>query len=709
VRHERSCLNTTDVDARHDAAFGFGAYALAILDELLSMGNSTAIVGRIGLRTLLESYVVLLHLAKRDDPSLWMAYRQYGSGQAKLAFLKLDDAASATPSSVNPEILRQLANEDRWLEFVSIDLGHWAAADLRRLSEDCGVKPDYDSLYPWTSAFTHGNWAAIRNSCFDLCINPLHRLHRRLRSDTADLGDVVPDACTLVDKLLDRLDGLYPGFTPRVTLLQSKSKSSGAATPEGDTTRQPPIATVQREFFEILEEFFRRATGCSAEDFAPMDSFGERIRAEAPKLGRRGGQAFLYAHEAFGTFYKRFGPHLFSEAKSLGGLKLVLGGTSRFGESQFKSVLRMLLYADSILIPDPILPWIESPRAEERFRNVQLLEAAFVLLRLKPVADANLHSVPILIVPSFEKSLDERDATTQARMSVLIMRVLSHFLGRKFETIDELESFATNEEAEFMRTVDQKRLFVAPGGHVGQPLEEALAQYSEEIKQWRSEGFQAAIKDLPKGLLLLNGLMERLAPQYHLLENAQELSSCPMLPLNAPGHYYSLISTYFVDQLRAQGRLDDDALAALALTDQTSPEWLGNVPVSDLVELLTNGENESFRIGAKRLFSELHRASLSELNRVIPEVCGGLASLLKEHSKEVQTLQEKYKSRHGEARVRGYVTRGPRYVATLAPTFQDPAVATAKQIPPGEQLESAVRQHRPANSLLAVLAVAEED
>jgi hypothetical protein len=219
ARHEKSRLDTTDIDAKHDATFGFGSYALAILDELVSIGNSTAILGRIGLRTLFECYVTLLHLKNRDDPTLWIAYRQYGAGQAKLAFLKLDDAATTpTPSSVDPEILRQLANEDRWLEFVSIDLGHWAATDLRKLSEDAGVKPDYDRLYPWTSAFTHGNWAAVRNSCFDLCINPLHRLHRRLRSDTANLGDVVADACELVDKILDTIDSLYPGFPQRVTL-----------------------------------------------------------------------------------------------------------------------------------------------------------------------------------------------------------------------------------------------------------------------------------------------------------------------------------------------------------------------------------------------------------------------------------------------------------------------------------------------------------
>jgi hypothetical protein len=46
-------------------------------------------------------------------------------------------------------------------------------------------------------------------------------------------------------------------------------------------------------------------------------------------------------------------------------MKLVLGGSSRFLESQLNAVRQLLLYADTVLIPDPILPWIEVDRSEE--------------------------------------------------------------------------------------------------------------------------------------------------------------------------------------------------------------------------------------------------------------------------------------------------------------------------------------------------------
>jgi hypothetical protein len=75
AEHEKKSLVTTDVDAMHDAVFGFAAYALSILDELISLGNSTAILGRIGLRTLLECFITLSYLRRENNPELWAGYR----------------------------------------------------------------------------------------------------------------------------------------------------------------------------------------------------------------------------------------------------------------------------------------------------------------------------------------------------------------------------------------------------------------------------------------------------------------------------------------------------------------------------------------------------------------------------------------------------------------------------------------------------------
>jgi hypothetical protein len=226
--HAARTRTTTAVDARHEAVFGLGGYMLTTLEELLRLGTSTGILGRAGLRTLLESFLTLAYLAAKDDPKTWDAYRAYGTAQAKLAFLKLDELSDVDvnqlPSSVDVDLLSALANEDRSQEYVPINLGHWDAGNLRTMSERAGEKGRYDAYYGWTSGFVHGNWAAVRAVAYDLCANPLHRWHRVLRAGGAPLGDVVPDAVRMVDEALSIVSRLYPGSaTNTVALPQTSS------------------------------------------------------------------------------------------------------------------------------------------------------------------------------------------------------------------------------------------------------------------------------------------------------------------------------------------------------------------------------------------------------------------------------------------------------------------------------------------------------
>lgn len=216
VEHAHATQTTTDVDARHDSVFGIGLYSLSIARELLRFGNPSSILARPALRTIVECYVTLAYLLKKDSAELWMSYRAYGAGQAKLSLLKLKESDSV-PGSINSEVLEQLANEDRWQEFVPIDVGHWDKSDLRKMSEEAGVKPVYDRLYGWNSTFAHGHWCAIRDSVFVTCANPLHRLHRIPRAEAKHLPDVMQDACETVDLILEHISHTYPTFEFRTT------------------------------------------------------------------------------------------------------------------------------------------------------------------------------------------------------------------------------------------------------------------------------------------------------------------------------------------------------------------------------------------------------------------------------------------------------------------------------------------------------------
>lgn len=127
---------------------------------------------------------------------------------------------------------------------------------------------------------------------------------------------------------------------------------------------QIDLPEIQRELFSILEEFFQRATGTTVLKFAEVGEFPAAVRKNAYQIaacaaeqiaaGRP--QPYQWVAETLRNFYAKYHAQIHKHIKSLGGAKLVLGGSSRFTPSHLAATRKMLLYADTILIPDPVLP-----------------------------------------------------------------------------------------------------------------------------------------------------------------------------------------------------------------------------------------------------------------------------------------------------------------------------------------------------------------
>jgi hypothetical protein len=221
--HWKETHSTTAIDAKHDGVFGIAFYALRILSELFSIEIGNSVLGRLGIRTILEVHINLRFLLAKNDENLWKKWRVYGAGQAKLNALKFDDNIEA-PKHIDVESVEQIAGEDLWEEYLPIDLGGWSGLDLRRISEQSGLKDTYDKHYSWTSGYAHGMWGAIRESCYQTCGNPLHRLHRY--PEVRRLKDTADDAAQLVDQILCDLDKAFPNFPHRVYRSEKNTEPS---------------------------------------------------------------------------------------------------------------------------------------------------------------------------------------------------------------------------------------------------------------------------------------------------------------------------------------------------------------------------------------------------------------------------------------------------------------------------------------------------
>ena len=225
IDHFFSTSKVSAIDSRHEGAFGIALYGLTLFIEIIFYRAPLSITGRVALRSLVEACITFKYLLQKEkeESRIWDDYRSYGTGQLKLLYLKLKELGQEI-SSIDIDDLDYLANEDKWVEFVPINLGHWDSVNLRKMSEEVGLKDLYDKYYNYTSGYMHSNWGAVRESVYQKCVNPLHRFHRLPTYDLPLMPSVTSDARNITNCILECLSEAYPKFDFRLTESDKKEQ-----------------------------------------------------------------------------------------------------------------------------------------------------------------------------------------------------------------------------------------------------------------------------------------------------------------------------------------------------------------------------------------------------------------------------------------------------------------------------------------------------
>lgn len=254
-------------------------------------------------------------------------------------------------------------------------------------------------------------------------------------------------------------------------------------------------------------------------------------------------------------------------------------------------------------------------------------------------------------------------------------------------------------------------MFVAPEGYPGQRVDEAIKQYRENMNIWRSPDALRVYGGLTDGELVWNGIYERLGPQWHLLENADELNSQPMLCLESHWHYYMLCVQLFEGRLLQGKLLKPETVSTLRALNDTRFEWLGNVPIKALAELRQRNENEEFRNRLRGFTSALHESAIEDIDRVAAEVGRGIAALLSDHKKKVRAIRDKYEQSYAKLAVTGlagWITLAATFMPSLAPFLSAiPALGLAGKYALDKTGEM-VEKRQASRSLTGILATAHE-
>lgn len=483
-----------------------------------------------------------------------------------------------------------------------------------------------------------------------------------------------------------------------------RTKSEAASIKPSSDKLDLDLNKIQNEFFNIIDDFFKHATGKDAESFATPETFGEEIRRNPIKFAQMMKEAFQEGQETLMGFYSKYKADAYPLCRQLGGIKLTLGGSQRFFDLTLQSIKSMLLYVDTILVPDPILPWIEVERKEEKYRHVNMLEAMFLLLRLKPLVNADLPYPAVIIFPSWEKSLESQDAETLDLFSRLILDFFSYYLEINFEDESEILEYANSQEEKFLEHIDRKNLFFSPEGKENDSINEHIKKYKDSILTWRSSDYIKYVEKLKNSELVLQGIIERLNPQFHLRENAESMGAQPMLWLQQHWHYFKLCASMYNESLVKNSILKTETVATLVALNQPEFQWLGNVPIKQIIELRQESVSLEFRNRLKEFTNILHETALEDLDKVVVQVSKGISSLLTDHQKKIQEVEEKYQKRHLDTIIASWITLAAMFFPWLAPYAEiiPPLALTGKYIK--DKVEEGREKKRAARSLTGVLA-----
>ena len=431
----------------------------------------------------------------------------------------------------------------------------------------------------------------------------------------------------------------------------------------------PVKATIvyNRKLFEILNEFFIRATGRNTDSFSTIDGFSKTCNLNAEKISSRCRDAYIWFYDEMNSFYGSYGTKAFGWAKEMKGMTLNIGGSSRFLGSHLASVTTSLLYSDTVLIPDPILPWLEDSRKEEKFRDVSLLETAHVLLHLKPLIDADLPYPAIAVYPSWEKTLEKKDQETQDGINSLIRDVLSYHLKVSFSDISEVVKYIRKNPDKFYEAVEKGHLFVAPNGPCNEHLEDALERYEKEISIWRAPEEVNKIKELPKYSKLFVGISERLIPMYHLIENSMEHNAHPLMALEQHAHYFKIVTQTGYARLENIGKMRPETSALVNALASKRIKLLSDITPEMLTHIRANNENVAFRNKLFPALSRLSESSLQDIDSVTEEICHEIDSAIFDYEQEIANLQKKHQKIHLQTLVCGAATFGGLFIPCVAP------------------------------------------
>lgn len=406
----------------------------------------------------------------------------------------------------------------------------------------------------------------------------------------------------------------------------------------------------QKSYFEITHNFFVKFVGKNPDEFNDFESLVLHLKEmyENNKNNISYFSRLTQIREDFieklVSLYTSESAQSFKAAQNLDVFKINLGGSSRFLKTQLNAVRKSLLLTDLVLIPDPILPWIEKEREDEKLKNLRMIEAVYFVLNLKDLVEENFETPPFFIFPSWEKLLEEKDYITKENLNHLLFEFLSFYLNVNINCEEDLVNYLSKYSNDFFNTVQKKRLFISPNGMQIHNLKDSISNYRDYASQHRTVDW--CEKNLTSDIhVIVNGIAERLAPQYHLFENSHEMSSNPYLCIPEHAYYYNLISKMSWS-FNTNKPIDKQTDTILNVLTSQRLDYLANLNDNEIKMLRKSDEHILFKNDMRTFVNSISNVDMDNIDYIAREFSQFLDIKVKQHVQELDGLKRKYRSKN---------------------------------------------------------------
>ena len=273
-------------------------------------------------------------------------------------------------------------------------------------------------------------------------------------------------------------------------------------------------------------------------------------------------------------------------------------------------------------------------------------KAVFFILHLSDLTTPDFDIPPFFVFPSFEKSLEEHDPQTQENTIQLFTDVFSHYVDSGITSPENIMDFAQRHPDRYFKRIEEAQLSVSPGSIPGNPINIEIENYKAEMMKYRTDEW--CEKNFSHGDLAIvtTAIFERISPNFHLLENADELRSHPFLCIGTQAHYYQLIANMKNVSVANKTTFDPSTAAILKSLTSQRLDYLANINDSQIIELRKTNENIEFRRELRDLVNSLSNTKMEDLGYVAAEVSSHIERVISKHEKQVASLNDKYAAKN---------------------------------------------------------------